>query len=128
MLCPRQAIFPDPSHPHRNTNTLELPACRGTVTLCFTFSSLSTHGSGEASVFQILMLSFMVSSIGCCKLAPILQSKSVKLQQHAFGTRCHVLALMAGHWMFRFLCFSIDGRFMDMVSLDSVLLHGQDYT
>jgi hypothetical protein len=70
----------------------------------------------------------MVSSIGCCKLAPILQSKSVKLQQHAFGTRCHVLALMAGHWMFRFLCFSIDGRFMDMVSLDSVLLHGQDYT
>ena len=116
MLCPRQATLPDPSHPHRNTNTLELAASRGTVTLCFAFSSVSTHGSGEASVFQILMINFMASSIGCCMLAPTLQSKSTNFQQHAFGTRCHVVARLAGHWVLRFLCFSIVGRLMDMVS------------
>ena len=69
--CPRQATLPDPSHSQRETNSVELEASASTVTLCFAFTAVSTDGSGMARVFQILIINYMVSSIGCCVLGPM---------------------------------------------------------
>ena len=71
ILCPWQATLPDPSHSQRETNSVELEASASTVTLCFAFTTMSTDGSGMARVFQILIINYTVSSIGCCVLGPM---------------------------------------------------------